>query len=271
MTIGRWLTDAYNALEQAGVPSGRLDAELIVAHVTTHNRAWVLAHTDDVFPAEVEHQAQTFLRRRLNREPLVHITGKREFYGLDFEITPEVLTPRVETEQMVEWAVKYAPQNSRLIDIGTGSGAIAVAIKNTRPDLTVTATEVSETALAVARRNAAAHQADIIFVLSDLWDNVDGSFETICTNLPYLKDESRSELMEEVKHEPDVALFGGPDGLDIYRRFLAAIPDRLAKGGFLFTECDPWQQPDLVSNASQFSLSLIEQGYFISGFQFQAE
>ena len=205
-------------------------------------------------------------RRRLP-VALVHITGKREFYGLDFEITPEVLTPRVETEQMVEWAVKYAPQNSRLIDIGTGSGAIAVAIKSVRPDLSVTATEVSEAALEIARRNAAVHQTDIIFVLSDLWENVAGIFETICTNLPYLKDEARTELMEEVKREPDVALFGGPDGLDIYRRFLAAIPERITLGGYLFTECDPWQQPDLVREASRCSLSPIEQGYFISGFQ----
>lgn len=267
MTIGQWLKEAYAALEQTGVPSGRLDAELIVAHITDHNRAWVMAHADDEFPAAAKHQAQAFLKRRLDREPLVHITGQREFYGLDFEITPEVLTPRVETEQMVEWAVKYAPQNSRLIDIGTGSGAIAVAIKFARPDLTVTATEVSETALAIARRNAAAHQADIIFVLSDLWENVEDSFETICTNLPYLKDEARSELMEEVKREPDIALFGGQDGLDIYRRFLTAIPERLIDGGFLFTECDPWQQPDLIAEAAKGGLVVIDQSYFILGFQ----
>jgi len=267
VTIGQWLKESYRALEHAGVPSGRLDAELIVAHVTTRNRAWVLAHTDDVFPELAQRQAQAFLKRRLDREPLVHITGQREFYGLDFEITPEVLTPRVETEQMVEWAVKYAPQNSRLIDIGTGSGAIAVTIKSVRPDLSVTATEVSEAALEIARRNAAVHQTDIIFVLSDLWESVEGRFETICTNLPYLKDEARTELMEEVKREPDVALFGGPDGLDIYRRFLAAIPKRITPGGYLFTECDPWQQPDLVREASHYSLSPIEQGYFISGFQ----
>lgn len=267
MTIGQWLTKAYSALERAGVPSGRLDAELIVAHVAAHNRAWVLAHTDDEFPQAAERQAQTFLKRRLGREPLVHITGKREFYGLDFEITPEVLTPRVETEQMVEWAVNYAPQNSRLIDIGTGSGAIAVAIKLARPDLDVTATEISETALEVARRNASAHQADITFVLSDLWQGIEGQFDTICTNLPYLKDEAKSELMEEVKHEPDVALFGGQDGLDIYRRFLADIPQRLIDGGFLFTECDPWQQPDLIAEAAKGGLVVIDQSYFILGFQ----
>lgn len=267
MTIGQWLKEAYAALEQAGVPSGRLDAELIVAHVTEHNRAWVLAHIDDELAQATQRQAQTFLARRLNREPLVHITGKREFYGLDFEITPEVLTPRVETEQMVEWAVKYAPQKSRLIDIGTGSGAIAIAIKIARPDLTVTATEVSETALAIARRNAATHQADITFVLSDLWQGIVGQFDTICTNLPYLKDEAKSELMEEVKHEPDVALFGGQDGLDIYRRFLTDIPERLIDGGFLFTECDPWQQPDLIAEAVKVGLVVIDQSYFILGFK----
>jgi release factor glutamine methyltransferase len=267
MTIGQWLRMSYAALDQAGVPSSRLDAELIVAHVTTHNRAWVLAHIDDEFTEATKAQAQTLLKRRLDREPLVHITGQREFYGLDFEITPQVLTPRIETEKIVDWAVKYALPNSRLIDIGTGSGAIAVALKIARADLTITATEVSKTALEVAQRNGAAHRVEITFVLSDLWDDVDGRFETICTNLPYLKDEARDELMEEVKREPDIALFGGQDGLDIYRRFLTSIPERLVDGGYLFTECDPWQQPDLITEAAKVGLTVVEQNYFILGFR----
>ncbi len=269
MTIGAWLKPAYSALETAGVPSGRLDAELIMAHVLTHNRAWVLAHTDDNLESSSARHLDTLLARRLNREPLVHLTGTREFYGLDFEITPDVLTPRAETEQMVEWAIKYAPQAARLIDIGTGSGAIAVAIKYSRPDISVTATEVSDTALGVARCNAAKYQLDITFASSDLWADITERFGCIVTNLPYLRDESRSELMEEVKHEPDVALFGGPDGLDIYRRFLSGIPDHLNVDGYLFTECDPWQQPSLIAEAAKVGLTVVEQGYFILGFRRQ--
>lgn len=204
--------------------------------------------------------------RRLAREPLVHLTGKREFYNLDFAITPDVLTPRVETEQMVDWAVKYAPPGSHLIDVGTGSGAIAVAIKVARPDLIVTATDVTEESLVVARGNADKHSADITFIRSDLWASVPGTFATVCTNLPYLTEASRDDLMEEVKHEPAVALFGGPDGLGLYRRFLSELPDHLEPGGLLFTECDPWQQPELASEAARYGLEPVEQGYFIAGF-----
>jgi release factor glutamine methyltransferase len=203
--------------------------------------------------------------RRANREPLVHITGTREFYGLDMEITPDVLTPRVETEQMVEWAIKYAPKDSRLIDIGTGSGAIAIAIAKHRPDLHITATDISERELAVARRNATQHNTKIDLIEADLWDKVDGKFDTIVTNLPYLSDDA--DLMPEVKREPAVALFGGPDGLDLYRRFLAALPDHLSPGGYLFTECDPWQHEALTAEAAKHGLEPVEAGYFILGFQ----
>ena len=266
MTIGQWLIQSAAALARAGVNSGRLDAELIFAHACSQNRAWVLAHTEDE-PAElILDHANKLLIRRLAREPLVHLTGTREFYGLDFYITPDVLTPRIETEQIAAWAIKYATAGSRLIDIGTGSGAIAIAIKHARPDLVVTATEVTSEALEVARRNAVALNVDITLTLSDLWNNVTGKFDIICTNLPYLKDEARNELMEEVKHEPEVALFGGPDGLDIYRRFLTELPQYLEPKGYLFTECDPWQQPDLIAEAAKVGLKVIEQNYFILGF-----
>lgn len=267
MTIGEWLHDAAAKLMVAKTGSERLDAELILGHVLGRDRAWLKAHTTDSLTAAQSDEAHTLLTRRTAREPLVHLTGKREFYGLEFAITPDVLTPRVETEQMVEWAIKDAPQSGRLIDIGTGSGAIAVAIAHHRPDLTITATEVSEPALEVARRNAAAHRTTLTFVESDLWDDVEGQFEVVVTNLPYLRDDARAELMPEVRHEPDVALFGGADGLDLYRRFLRGLPAHLAPRGYLFTECDPWQHADLIAEAAKAGLKPTRQGYFILGFQ----
>jgi release factor glutamine methyltransferase len=267
VTIRNIIRHGTATLEASQIPSARLDTELIVAYIVGRDRAWLLAHDDYELDEPQLEQFHNLLTRRLNREPLVHITGNREFYGLDMAITPDVLTPRVETEQMVDWAITYAPANSKLIDIGTGSGAIAIAIAKHRKDLTITATEVSIAALEVAQTNDKTHGSHLIFIESDLWDSIQGNFETIVTNLPYLRDEARAELMEEVKHEPDVALFGGPDGLNLYRKFLAGIADHLAPGGYLFTECDPWQHEDLIAEASKYGLLPIEQGYFILGFQ----
>lgn len=267
MTIESALRQGIIQLDSAGIPSNRLDSELLLAHVLRCSREQILTHPEqEISPKQVS-EYQTLVDKRAAHTPLVHLTESREFYGLDFTITPDVLTPRVETEQMVEYAIKYAPQNSRLIDIGTGSGAIAVAIASRRPDLAVSATEVSSAALEVAAANAKRHQVDVELIESDLWDKVEGKFSTIVTNLPYLRDDAISELMPEVTREPAVALFGGDDGLDLYRRFLAGISDHLEPGGYLFTECDPWQQEQLKAEAAKYGLSSIEQGYFITGFQ----
>lgn len=268
MTAKEALKQAIATLKAADIASAQLDAELVLAHALGHDRTWLKAHDDAELELDEAKQFQALISRRAQHEPLVHLTGTREFYGLEFEITPDVLTPRVETEQMVDWAVRYAPPNSRLIDIGTGSGAIAVAIAIHRPDLHITATDLSDRELAVARRNAAHHHVPIEFLASDLWSNVADRFTTVVTNLPYLCTDA--DLMPEVRREPAVALFGGPDGLDLYRRFLKKLPAHLTPGGYLFTECDPWQQSDLIAAASQHDLKLIEQGYFILGFQYSA-
>jgi len=267
MTIGEAIMDAKGWLESNQVGSPRLDAELLLSHILKHNRAWLLAHSDDELTPEERQMYAIIVQRRTKRVPLVHLTGKREFYGLEFTITPDVLTPRVETEQMVEWAIRHAPKDSKLIDIGTGSGALAIAIKQHRPDLDVTATEVSPLALKVAKKNAADYKLQLTFVESDLWNKVEGAFETVVTNLPYLRDDARDELMAEVTYEPSIALFGGDDGLDLYRRFLAKISDHLVPGGFLFTECDPWQHEVLIKEAKKQNLEVIEEDYFILGFK----
>lgn len=267
-TIREGLDAAISFLEAKGIAGGRLDSELLMAYVLRRDRAWVLAHDDETLTPHQAADFESLISRRSEHVPVVHLTGEREFYGLPMHITPDVLTPRVETEQMVEWAVKYAPPGSRLIDIGTGSGAIAVAIAHHRPDLAVTATDLSSRELSVARRNAKTHHADITFVESDLWSNVTGTFGTVVTNLPYLRNDA--DLMPEVKREPAVALFGGEDGLDLYRRFLQGLPRHLEPGGYLFTECDPWQHEDLIREAKAAGLAPVEQGYFILGFQRQA-
>jgi release factor glutamine methyltransferase len=270
-TVREALDAAMAFLESCDIAGARLDAELLLAYAMHTDRAWLKAHDDATLTSFQVADYESLISRRSEHTPVVHLTGSREFYGLDMLITPDVLTPRVETEQLVEWAIKHAPSSTSLLDVGTGSGAIAVAIAVHRPDLAVHATDISERELTVARRNSATHGANITFATSDLWANLrdpDGAphrFRTVVTNLPYLADDA--DLMPEVTKEPAVALFGGPDGLDLYRRFLAGLPEHLEPGGYLFTECDPWQHESLITEAAKHGLSPIEQGYFILGFR----
>jgi release factor glutamine methyltransferase len=264
-TIRACLDEAIASLEGGRIAGARLDAQLLMAHALGHNRAWLLAHDDDQLTGPTLSHFQSLIAQRADHIPVVHLTGTRQFYGLDLHITPDVLTPRVETEQIVEWAVGRSAPRSRVADIGTGSGAIALALKHARPDLRIVATEISPQALEVARLNAKDLDLDIELVISDLWENVTGVFDCVVTNLPYLRDDA--ELMPEVKREPAVALFGGDDGLELYRRFLKGLPAHLRIGGHLFTECDPWQHESLMAVAREAGLVPIEQGYFILGFE----
>ncbi len=264
MTIGRALKDAEEQLKAAGITSAHLDAQILMELVAHRDRSWLAAHNDEVLTELQTTNYRLLTSQRSQRIPLVHLTGRREFYGLELEITPAVLTPRVETEKMVEFAIQYAPKNSRLIDIGTGSGAVAIAIAKHRPDLDITATEVSTDALKIARRNATVHSVEIKFVASDLWGSIANKFAAVVTNLPYLKDDA--ELMAEVQKEPGVALFGGPDGLSLYRKFFTDLPKHLEPGGYVFIESDPWQQPELIKIAESAGLKVIEQDYFVLGF-----
>lgn len=269
MTIGEAQKLGETMLLKAKIESRRIDTSLLLEKVSGKPRSWLFAHAEENLEEDMARQFLELLNKRAQRVPLVHLTNNREFYGLDLYITEHVLTPRLETEQIVEWAIKLAPKNSRLIDVGTGSGAIAIAIAKHRPDLEVVATDVTDIVLEVAARNIKKHKVQIQLLKSDLFDDVAGTFETVVTNLPYLKNDA--DLMPEVKKEPAVALFGGTDGLDIYRRFFKQLPDYLVKDGCLVTECDPWQQADLIAEAKKRQLRPIKVSYFILGFQKSSE
>jgi release factor glutamine methyltransferase len=268
VTVAEALKTANETLQKAEISSYRLDSQLLLAHVLEQDRTWITAHDD----AEItDGQAQAFnqlIEKRADHVPVVHLTNIREFYGLELYIDDQVLTPRVETETMAEWAIELAPKDARIIDIGTGSGAIALAIATHRPDLDITATEVSTSALQIAMKNAKRLSLSINCIQSNLFTDVTGKFAVVATNLPYLKTDA--DLMPEVRREPAVALFGGSgDGLEMYREFLQQLPRHLESGGYLFTECDPWQQADLISEAKAVGLSVVKQDYFILGFQNQ--
>lgn len=269
------ITEAKKKLAAAGVGSPDLDALVLAEIASGKNREYWLALADE----DVDGNYEELVARRAKRVPLAQISGKKEFYGLDMIVNADVLQPRPESEKIVDFAIKYAPKDSSLIDVGTGCGAIAIAIAKHRPDLKITATEVSQDALAVAKANITAHQTPITLLQSNLFSALsstnlkkigsfsdgENTFQTVVANLPYLKDEE--ELMPEVKNEPAVALHGGPDGLGLYRKFFDQLPAYLAKPGYVFIESDPWQQPELIKIAGKAGLKPIEQDYFILGFR----
>jgi release factor glutamine methyltransferase len=215
------------------------EASVLLTYSTGKERAWLLAHQEEALTSFQATQVVSLLARLAQGEPLAYLTGVREFHGFAFTVTPDVLIPRPETEELVDMVVKWARHlpAPRLVDVGTGSGIIAVTLAALLPQAQITAVDVSPEALAIARRNAEAHHvADrITFLASNLLLGVDGSFDAIVANLPYVAGDDLRTL--PVAHwEPRVALDGGPDGLSAFRALIAQAPQKLAPTGGLFLE-----------------------------------
>jgi release factor glutamine methyltransferase len=220
------LDSAVVALTAAGVDTPRLDAEVLLSHVLGVDRAALVIDRDRPVQGAAVRAFQDAVRRRaFDREPVAYITGAKGFRHLELQVDPRVLIPRPETETLVEAAVEVLPQGARVVDVGTGSGAIALALEDERPDLEVTGTDVSEDALEVARANAVRLGLDVAFARADLLAGV-GEFDAVVSNPPYVEDGA--ELAPEiVRHEPSLALRAGPDGLDVLR---ALVPAAAALG-----------------------------------------
>ncbi len=240
-TIGECLDRAAGWLHFGSHPErARPDAELLLRHVLDRDRAWLLAHRVD--PAEPDLWPAYFeqIKRRMNGEPIQYILGKCEFYGLPFRVTPDVLIPRPETEHLVETAIRLAGNfpHPRIVDVGTGSGGIAVAIAHTLQSDRITGIDLSEAALAVARDNAAQNGVHVRLLRGDLLFPVaDESFDLIVSNPPYIPTADRESLSVEVReHEPALALFAGVDGLDIYRRLVPEAFVQLNPDGYVALE-----------------------------------
>lgn len=233
----------------------RLDAEVLLAHVTSMSRASLLAHGSDALRPEQAAAYATLIERRAKGEPVAYLTGHKEFYGLDLEVTPAVLVPRPETESVVEACLELLPDsdNGQLADIGTGSGAIIVAVGVKRPRATLYATEISPEALEVARRNIARHGlADRVHLyLGSLLEPLEGvTLDVIAANLPYVPPGEASP--EVAAWEPNVAVFGGgEDGTAIMRRFLAEVPEHLKTHGSVVMETAHSQGTQVAELARQ--------------------
>jgi release factor glutamine methyltransferase len=233
----------------AGVPEAdaSADVDLYARVILGWDRARLLTEHRGATPAALEPRFSEWIARRERREPTAYILGVREFWGLEFVVTPAVLIPRPETEFIVEEAINVAGDSPRLADIGTGSGCIAVSLAHELQGARVVASDVSAAALEIARLNARRHGvADRVeFVCTSFLDGVDGPFDVVTANPPYVKDGDKPALSRDVRHEPDVALFGGTDGLGGIRATLAAARDRLAPGGWLVMEFGYGQDDDV--------------------------
>lgn len=226
------------AQAQFGLP--RLDAQMLLLHacgLPIHDRAWLLAHCDEVLSFETQARYLDLLQRRAGLEPLAYITGVKEFFGLQLHIDNRVLDPRPETETLVEWALTCVADNSRpqIADLGTGSGAIALAIKYCRPDALVTAVDASADAIAVATANAQSLGLEIATYVGNWCEPLtDQSFDLIVSNPPYVAEGNAH--LAQLPHEPIAALVAGKDGLDDLRQIVVQATEHLKPGAWLMLE-----------------------------------
>ena len=248
------LKQGIGQLREANVPSLTLAAELLLLYVAARDRTWLYAHPEEILSAEATSRFFSLVQRRANGEPTQHLTGKQEFWGLEFEVSPDVLIPRPETEHLIEVALDrlalralHAGRSPRLtgngitlVDVGSGSGCIAIALAKELPDATVYATDISPAALDVARRNAArlGFADRIRFLESDLFEAFTPvRFDLIVSNPPYVGRRTAETLAREVReHEPQVALYGGEEGYEFYADLVAQSHEFLKPGGLLVLE-----------------------------------
>lgn len=237
LTVGEVLTRTTGYLAARGSPSARLDAELLLAQALGLTRLDLYTGHDRPLTGPERDAARALVARRGAREPMAYILGRRAFRGLEFEVNPDVLTPRPETELLVEWARELASPGARVLDWGTGSGAIAVSLACERPDLVVSALDQSPRALQVAARNALAAAAEVEFVQSDGFSAIGSRrFEVIVANPPYLSQAEWEEAPPELRYEPVEALVGGVRGDEVLATICAEATAYLAPRGWLITE-----------------------------------
>ena len=226
VSIDRFLREATNQLHMCGIETARLDSLVLLSDELGHDKAWVLAHPDYILQVSVLKKMNTKIAQRSNHIPLAYIRGKSEFYGREFMVNKHVLVPRPESESMIDLLKQVTNPDSQvsIIDVGTGSGCLAITVKLELPNSTVVALDSSYECLRVAKQNATKLVADITFLESDLLDSMqDSSFKIqdsiLLANLPYVPNDY--PVNNAAAHEPPLALFGGSDGLKLYRKLFS--------------------------------------------------
>ncbi|MEZ4515883.1 MAG: peptide chain release factor N(5)-glutamine methyltransferase [Chloroflexota bacterium] len=233
----------------ASSPSPELDARLLLEHVLQQPHSYLIAHSDEPLSATQSAEYEALLERAEGLEPIPYLIGTAPFFGLDFVVSPAVLSPRPETEMLVEHALRWAVLREApvIVDVGTGSGCIAVTLAQQIPQAEVVAVDISADALAVAEHNAARHAPGRVqFMQGDLLGPIGSGVDLITANLPYITDGEWTSVADGVKlYEPEGALRGGPDGLDHFRRLIPAAAEKLNSGGMLLLEIG-WRQGKAV-------------------------
>ena len=270
MNIAAAIANAAAVLEDAGIPEPRREASSLLAFVIKEDAAFLIAHSDDSLAAPYKMMFDACVRRRAKHEPFQYIVGRQEFYGLDFDVTPDVLIPRPETEILVEKAIDLLSHidTPRFYDLGVGSGCISVSIVHSIKTASGVGVDISGKALFVATRNAETNNVADRLTLrqGDLFDGLNERFHMIVSNPPYIPAAELAALQPEVRDfEPHTALSGGDDGLDIIRRIVTGAPEFLETQGYLLLEIGfdqagtvvdlfdqtLWQPPETVPDLQQ--------------------
>lgn len=247
MNCSQILEEATRRLDTGRGDTSGLDAQVLLAHCIGRDRQFLYAHPERELSGADEERFRSMVARRMEGEPVAYITGEKEFWSLTFEVTPDVLIPRPDTEILIEEVLKLFKREAevRILEIGTGSGAISVALASELQRASITATDSSPESLAVAAGNARNNQVSerISFMCGDLFEPVRGPFDIIVSNPPYISEEEFALLAPEVRgYEPRSALVAGPDGTEIHRRLVQGARQLLADGGWLAMELGAGQR-----------------------------
>lgn len=249
-----WMNQAIGSLTHSETPF--LEVQVITASVLGQSREWVIAHPNFLLTSMQIDQLNSVLNRLIQGEPLAYLTGQQSFYGLDFFVSPAVLIPRPETELLVEEAIQWLEENPRrrtAVDVGTGSGIIAITLTDTFSNLKMTGIDLSEEALKMAASNAALHHLNerVTWQKNDLLTAIEDKFDLILANLPYIPTQTLDTL-EVIKFEPRLALDGGSDGLRLIRPLLEQTPSHLRPGGAVFLEIESTIGDQVLQTAREF-------------------
>lgn len=261
MTLINWLEAAEQALVKHDVMTARLDCLVLLEDALGKDRAHLLAHPDTKLTQPQQELLNNQVARRAKHEPLAYIRSKTEFYGREFTVNAHTLEPRPETETMIDLLKKLAIKKPVICDIGTGSGAIAITAALELPDSTVYACDISDECLHTAAQNNQKYAAKVTIYKSNLLESSRTSYDILLCNLPYVPDSHT--INEAAMFEPRIAIFGGADGLDLYRELFGQIDQLAAKPAYILTESLPFQHEELALIAKLHGYKLVQTEDFI--------
>ena len=265
MTTQKWLNQAVDTLTNAGIGTARLDALVLLEDVLNKDRAHLLAHPETILTTEQQKVLKGLIQSRAKHEPLAYIREKTEFYGREFKLNHDVLEPRPESETMIDLLKKLKlPAKPVIADIGTGSGAIAITAKLEIPTANVFATDIDENCLVLTRQNAKKYETKMTILHGNLLEPLKKPVDVILANLPYVPDHY--QINQAALQEPRIAIFGGEDGLELYRQLFKQLKTGKYGKPVVFTESLPFQHQDLAKIASQTNYKQTQEDDFIQVF-----